>query len=138
MRIVHQINCPMIGSVGGRPYHLMLGKQGFNDLQIEGLITSDLSTNHPELHPAIFSDEDPEVIYFEGSAKYIAEAFEQIASQIRYLIEHYKNEMGEVRPSNCPDCKPEDIQPNVSHLTTCPMHSNYEYFKNIEFGALSE
>ncbi len=126
MRIIYDINCPMIVSGGGRPYGNAPGIQGFNHAQVNLLICEDLAVNHPELPPEIFTSKN--AIYIEGDSTHITKALEDALNVLYGLQECMRDKMGESRPTNCPDGCSDIEKSNGNHEITCPRHPNYEHF----------
>lgn len=80
MKIVHEVNGPMIYSAGGD-----------SDLHLELFACSDARVNHPELPEYLFGDD--EVIAIEGDPKFIREMIAGWLDCIDSVIKH-REEIG--------------------------------------------
>ena len=128
MRIIHEIETPMQTWGNCDPYRNSLGSQGYNGARVEIMACTSAAANYPELPAQIFEWADDEAIYIEGNAKYVREMLATWIQIIDDLEEVHRARMGEHRSSNCPNCGPDDAQPNVTHLTECPQHVNHKLF----------
>jgi hypothetical protein len=105
-----------VGGGGNGPYRNMRGFQGSKGGRVSLFICTDCASNHPELHPAIF--EDQEIIEIEGDVVYLEKMLEDALSCVKLLKEHWE-EMGPVRPTDCPNCTDYSNYPNATHTEEC-------------------
>jgi hypothetical protein len=123
MRIVHEINLPMQVGGGGKPYINTRGFQGYNGMRCDMVLRTDCPENHPDMNPSLFDDK--EVIHIEGNVDHVIEAFELLVSSLKLMRDATKKNLGERRPTTCPDCPAfDDTGNNATHTEECEAQWN--------------
>jgi len=109
MRIIHEVDDEMQCCMSAKPYSANFGMCGFN-----GFIADITAVN------------ENDVIHIEGNNEYIKKMLQDMLNMIDENEKLFLEDLGEHRPANCPNCKPDEVQPNVLHLVKCPQHVNYK------------